>query len=332
VAVYCLARPGRLVEALEQAQIPVTCFGAQGLRDAGVVWQLARALRHQRPALLQTFLFHANLAGRLAGWRAGVPKVISGIRVAEHRTRMHLWLDRITNRLVDRNVCVSQAVADFSIRRAKLDPRKIIVIPNGVDAARFSAASPADLKQYGIPVGSRTFLFVGRLDQQKGLSYLLAAWQRLVATHPALQLLLVGEGPLRPALEAQIVELGLTASVRLLGWREEIPELMRAVDCVVLPSLWEGMPNVVLEAMAAGLPVVATRVEGTQEVIQDGRTGWLISPRSVSELTRALTEVIADPAAAQLRGECGRELVQQQFTWEAMVNRYEQLYRIVLKE
>jgi glycosyltransferase involved in cell wall biosynthesis len=92
------------------------------------------------------------------------------------------------------------------------------------------------------------------------------------------------------------------------------------------------MPNVVLEAMAAGLPVVATRVEGTQEVIQDGRTGWLISPRSVSELTRALTEVIADPAAAQLRGECGRELVQQQFTWEAMVNRYEQLYRIVLKE
>ncbi len=247
---------------------------------------------------MQTFLFHANLAGRIAGTLAGVGKIVSGIRVAEKRSHSYLRLDRYTNRLVDANICVSQAVADFSITEARLAPQKMIVIPNGVDVARFSAAHPADLATFRIPAGSQVVLTIGRLDRQKGLDDLVEAAVLVVRHHPLVHFLLVGEGPERPHLERSIREKGLGGRVHLAGWRPDIPELLAAGYALVLSSLWEGLPNVILEAMAAGLAVVATRVEGTSElVVQKVRKPDSITSR------RALPKIWPPPlkSSSQIR-------------------------------
>ncbi len=331
-AVFCLAGRGVLAGELESSGIPVVCLGARHWTNIAAPFRLARELRRFRPALLQTFLFHANLAGRIAGRLAGIRAIVSGIRVAERRSRIPLWLDRWTNRLVATNVCVSQAVADFSIARAGLSPKKVVVFPNGVDVARFSAAHPADLSAFGIPSGSRVLLAVGRLDRQKGLHDLLAAMALVIRDHPEAHLLLVGEGPERPILERLMREMKLTDRVHLAGWRSDVPELLAGGYAFVLSSLWEGMPNVILEAMAAGLPVVATEVEGTSELVIEGETGFIVPRQSPQALAAALKAVLADPPRAAALGQAGRRRAASEFPWEKMVARYDELYESILKE
>jgi glycosyltransferase involved in cell wall biosynthesis len=263
---------------------------------------------------------------------AGIRTIVSGIRVAERRSRTFLWLDRWTNRLIATNVCVSQAVADFSISRAGLAPKKIIVIPNGVDVAKFSNVRPADLSEFGIPPGSQVLLTIGRLDRQKGLDDLIEAAALVVRTHPDTHFLLVGEGPERAALERTVREKGLVARVHFAGWRADVPELLAASYALVLSSHWEGLPNVILEAMSAGLPVVATRVEGTSELVIEGRTGRLVSSRAPQALAAAMESLLNDPQEAAAIGRAGRDRAAAEFSWEKMTGRYDELYRSLMSE
>jgi glycosyltransferase involved in cell wall biosynthesis len=331
-AVFCLAGRGALADELSAAGVPVVCLGARHWTGIGAVWRLFRELRRFRPALLQTFLFHANLAGRIAGRMAGIGRIVSGIRVAEKRSRAFLWIDRFTNWLVVTNICVSQAVADFSVSRAGLAPKKIIVIPNGVDVAKFSSARPADLSQFEIPAGSPVLLTISRLDRQKGLHDLIEAAALVVPTYPNTHFIIVGEGPERAALERAVREKGLVARVHFAGWRADVPELLAAGYALVLSSHWEGLPNVILEAMAAGRPVAATRVEGAAELIIEGRTGLMVSPQSPLALAAALESLLADPTRAAAMGQAGRERVAAEFSWETMVGRYDELYQSILPE
>ena len=153
---FCLSGEGVLAEELSGADVPVTCLGAKSSRSLSVVFRLAFALRDFHPALLQTYLYHANMAGRIAGRIARVPVIVSGIRVAEQRSRLRLWLDCVTRGIVDHHVCVSEAVATFSRQRSRLSEDKITVISNGVDAELFANAEPIDLSEFGIPKESQT--------------------------------------------------------------------------------------------------------------------------------------------------------------------------------
>ncbi len=330
-AVYCLGNPGRLVSELEAAEIPVTCFHARGLRDILVVRRLAKALRTQKPELLQTFLFHANLLGRLAGWWAGVPHIVSGIRVAEKRTKTHLWCDRLTNWLVDRNVCVSNAVAQFSTSEGGLKPSKTIVIPNGVDYERFANAQPAVLSEFGIPEGSRVIVSVGRLAPQKGLVYLLNALPELLQNYEDIHQLFVGDGPQREALRSLATELGIADRVHFAGWRADVPALLKACDCLALPSLWEGMPNVVLEAMASGIPVVATRVEGVEEQITSGENGFIVAPKSRNALVEGIDQVFRDQTRISNIIKSAQQTTMNDFTWNSIASKYEELFQHILR-
>ena len=149
-AVYCLSPRGEMADVLESAGIPTHCLNASR-RDASVVGRLAILLRRQRPALIQSFLFHGNLAARISAVIARVPIVISGVRVAEREKRWHIKLDRQTRRLVTHHVCVSESVAEFTKRELRLADEAVSVIPNGVDSEAIAAAPPADLTQFGIP-------------------------------------------------------------------------------------------------------------------------------------------------------------------------------------
>lgn len=330
--VYCLSGEGALVEPLQAANIPVTCFGAQKVRNLSVIFQLARELRVLRPALLQTYLFHANIAGRIAGRWAKVPVIVSGIRVAEKRSRVPLWIDRMTRGLVDHHVCVSQSVADFSRTASRLPDQKMSVIPNGVDVELYANAPPADLSGFGISENHKTALFVGRLDPQKNPSLVLEAMEYLKDRHPELHLLLVGDGPLRKHLESWVCEHHLTERIHFAGRREDVPELMKASDLFVLSSRWEGMPNVVLEAMAAGLPVVATRVEGTGELIQQNETGLLVSGPGSESISEAVHKLLSAPEEAREMGLRAQKHVLQDLTWDIVVEKYDALYRSLIED
>jgi glycosyltransferase involved in cell wall biosynthesis len=327
--VFCLAVEGELSGVLREAGIPVVCLGARK-RRLSVVWRLSRRLANLKPAILQTFLYHANIAGRLAGMAARIPVIVSGIRVAEKRSSFRLWFDRATDWMVTRHICVSQDVAAFSAACGGLPVSKIAVIPNGVDAAKLAEASPADLTQFGIPPGSQTLLFVGRLDPQKGPFVLMAALRELFPRRADLHGLVVGDGPLRDTLHAWVAKENLSSRVHFAGRRTDVPSLLRAADLFVLPSLWEGLPNVVLEAMAAGTPVVASRVEGISDLLVDDRTGLIVPPNSASDLAAAIDRVLADRNESRQMAHRAQAFVRQHFTWDHVVGQYEELYRQLL--
>lgn len=320
------------MEDLETEGVPTVSLNATSRFDLAVVGRLARELVKFHPDILQTWLFHANVAGRFAGRRAKVPHILSGIRVAERRARWPLWLDRWTSRSVAAHVCVSEAVAEFSVRVAGLPAGRVRVIPNGVDAAKYASAPPTDLCSLGIPTGARVLLSVGRLDEQKGLRFLLESIPVLAAEHDDVHWLLAGKGPLEGWLLQRIQELGLADRIHLAGFRTDVASLMRASTALVLPSLWEGMPNVVLEALSAGLPVVATRVEGVEDLVTPGVTGWLVPAGDAGALGRAQAEVLGAHERLAEMGRKGQELVVREYTWERMISRYDALYREILAD
>lgn len=306
------------------------------LHSSWQAWQgvsrLARWLRGRSPALVQTFLFHANMAGRFAARRAGVQHVVAGIRVAEHARPYRLWAEHWTDRLVEHHVCVSDAVAQFSQLRGGLPREKISIIPNGIDVSRYDRAVPADLQQFGIPAGQKAVTMVGRLDRQKGLIPFLENAHRWLHRLPNHDLLLVGFGPLRQSLEKICVSTGIAQRVHFAGWRTDVPGILRASSALVLPSLWEGMPNVVLEAMAAGIPVVANDVEGVRELLGDDHSDVQIaSTASVSfSIEEKLVALLGNPDLAAICGAENRRRAAEKFDIALMVRSYEELYARLL--
>jgi len=328
--VYSLTGSGPLVENLQQSGISTEILQASSPWDVRIIWRLAQKFKAQKPVLLQTFLFHANLAGRLAARLAHIPHVVSGIRVSEKRRNGHLLLDRLTNRLVELNICVSQSVADFSVKEGRLSEAKVTVVPNGVEFKRFAEAEPFDLSCWNIPQSAQKILCVGRLDPQKAPGDLLAAFLKFAEQAPDFHLIYAGDGPLKDELQQRAANSPFLDQIHFAGWQSQIPELMRAADCLVLSSLWEGMPNVVLEAMAAGLPVISTKVDGVFELIQAGKTGTLVEMRSLDQLYRALVNFQACPAQFLKMAENAQTLVEQEFTWESIAEKYSQIYARIL--
>ena len=245
--------------------------------------RLAQALRELKPKLIQSFLFHANIASRLAAPLARVPWVLSGVRVAEHQKRWHLTVDRLTAWLSTRHVCVSRGVSRFCHDVGGISQERLVIIPNGVSTEEYDRAPPFPRVELGVPEASQVALCIGRgLDVQKGLPFLLDAAERVVAQRDDWRLLMVGDGPDRDWLLNRLASSPLlTARVHWLGRRDDVPRLLKTADLVVLASLWEGMPNVLLEAMAARRATVATAVEGSEDLVIPGHTGWLVPPSAI---------------------------------------------------
>jgi glycosyltransferase involved in cell wall biosynthesis len=217
-------------------------------------------------------------------------------------------------------VANSQGLAELARKSAGTTP--IRMIPNGVDAKRFQPADDT-LRQ-----GPVQLLFVGRVVRQKGLDVLLDALAGLPAT-ASFELTIVGDGPLRPDLADQAARLGLEDRVRFPGWvsRDDMPDRLRQADVFVFPSRDEGMPNAVLEAMASGLPVAATRISGNEELVADGETGFLVLPDDPAALAGALARLVADRGLCRRLGAAGRDKVERQYSWRAVAEAYLALCR-----
>lgn len=329
--VYCLSRRGALADRLEEQGIACTCLNWRGWRDARRMTLLARKLRAWRPDLLQTFLFHANMAGRIAGRIARVPVVVSGIRVAEREQKWHVQLERLTRGLVTHHVCVSRSVANFSLRKAGLRPETVTVIPNGVDVPRFSKAKPFSNEELEASPDTQWIIAVGRLHPQKGHRILIDAAAPVLRANPQWRLMIVGEGPLRDELQARIDSLECQQQIRLLGFRDDVPRLLKSAALFVLPSLWEGQPNVVLEALAAGLPVIATGVEGVAELIESGAKGLIVEPANIDALQTALSSLVESEARRTDLVMSPQHLSQSILTSQSAASQYAILYQHLLQ-
>ena len=326
--VACLAGEGPLAEPLRERGIPVHCLAASGKWDLRVLWRLRKLLAGFD--LVHSFLYHANMATRIAAVGSGVGAVVCAARVAERSRPRRRSLECWTHRLVDVEVCVSNGVRDY-LGAGGFPRDKLTVIPNGVDAPRFARRDPALKKTLGLDPDVPLVTAIGRLHEQKGMSYLLRAASSIRHSDSKCHVLIVGHGPLDDELRALARQLRIDDRVTFLGFCDDVPRVLAATDVFVLASLWEGMPNAVLEAMAAGLPVVATRVEGTVDLIEDGRTGVLIMPKDVPGLATALLRLLRDPARARALGDAAQAHARTHFPLDAMVRRHEQLYADLLR-
>ncbi len=336
-AVYSLRpRPtgdqAALVLRLEEAGVPVHFLnGRTRLAAPVVLWKLTRLLRAQNPHIVQTFLFHANLLGTLAARLAGVRCVVTGIRVAERGRIWHLRWAKWMDRLVTRHVCVSQSVADYSSVAGGLGAARLVVIPNGVDLERFRDMRPCPHESLGVGPNRRLIVFVGRLDAQKGPNLLIELAPQFLSRLPDHDLVLVGRGPLRESLEARSRQLAAGDRIHFTGWRADVPEILAAADLVVLPSQWEGMPNVLLEAMAAGKPVVATNVEGMLEALGAENSGQLVQ-RGSQGISESIVTISSQAEVQSRLGGENRSIVEKNFTLQAVVALYARLYEALVAE
>ena len=311
---------------LEREGIPVHFLDIRGYGSAGTgFWKLRNLLKTQKPLIFQSFLFHANIIGRFAAYSAGVPFRFCGIRVAEKQAHWHLTLDRWTSRLVEHYITVSQSVADFSIETGRLPEKKISTIPNGVDTDLF-----VPRKESTRTNSKKKAVFVGRLHPQKGIDWLLESCPFWLSQLPNWELELIGGGNEEHLCQYEQIRnsLGdLKDRVHFLGWCEDVPERLADADLMILPSRWEGMPNVVLQAMSCELPIVATNVEGVAEILGDE----LVEPQTVpfgetAQLNEKILAIANRPEFAAELGRKNRLRVQQEFSHEKIVRLYEQLW------
>ena len=335
--VVCLYNGDKAVaQEIRALGVPVTDLGMTGKWRLDAFWRLYRLLRRERPTILHSWMFHANVPGRVIGRLAGVPIIIISRRNVEIGGEMRERLLRWTAGLDDKVVAVCELARRAQIERTHVAPQHVVTVHNGLDVAEFGAPNPearATIREaFGIPPTAPLVGSVGRLHPQKDFTTLLKALVRVRDRLPDVHLLLVGDGELHADLTRQAHTLGVATSVTFTGYRSDILDILATLDLFVLPSLWEGLPNALLEAMAAGLPVVATAVGGTPEVVVDGVTGFLVPPRDPQALADAILRLLRDPELRQRMGEAGRARVAAHFSIEQMVHKTEALYEQLLAE
>jgi glycosyltransferase involved in cell wall biosynthesis len=305
--------------------------GVRLLRGLGRLYQILRA---EKICVVETFTHHANLLGLPVAWAARVP-----VRVANHRGRIDglpKWMERLHSWMVNLGiatdlVAVSRGVYRQAIDEEGIDPSKITLIQNGIDNSEprtdLSMTRNTLAHEIGVAPEGCIVLTVGRLEEQKGHTYLLDAIPSVLERFPQTTFAFAGEGSLRTKLENKTREMGIEHAVRFLGNRTDVHDLLRFSDVFVLPSLWEGLSNALLEAMAAGLPVVATRVEGTEEVIEDGINGLLVPPADPQALSQAILRFLSEDRLRIQIGQAGEKHVKENYTLEKMCGRYESLFK-----
>jgi glycosyltransferase involved in cell wall biosynthesis len=340
VSVLCLERPGALAPQFDALGVKVTSLA----KPPGVRWELVDQIRavfrDTRPDVVHTHQISALLYAGRAARRERVAAVLhtrhlnytEGRKTLPRRLRsLVLW--RYASSYAHRFCCCSQDAVESAGAFRAIRRKNLFYVPNGIDTALFGAVGghrAAAREQLGIPATSPVVGSVSRLAEVKQQDVLIRALARLRPEFPDARLLLVGDGPTRPRLEHLVAELGMADVVRFAGYQSNPERFLAAMDVFALPSRAEGMPLVVLEAWAAGLPVVATRVGGIPWMIEDGRTGYVVESGDVGGLAARLRPLLADPAKAREMGRAGQEVARAEYDVSVMAGSYDRHYRELL--
>ena len=316
-------RPGTLAPEFEAAGVQVVTWESTGRYMRSLPW-LFREVRRFKPDVVHTWLFMANIWGRVAASLARAPVIIGSVRGVDSWKRRPHWIaDHALSYITAAIVSNSLAGAEYSARKARIRRSRYTVIRNGI--------SP-DLPDRQVP-SARTqkerfrILTVGRLSPGKRVSVLLDALDTLWPRHRCLLLTVVGTGQEHLALRDHATRLGIGEIVKFLGLQQDVQPYYGRADCFVLPSVREGSSNAILEAMASGLPVIASDIPGNQEIIEDGITGLLVPPDKVNALAEAIERLVLDRELGERLGRRAREQVRENYSEERYIAEHVALYR-----
>jgi len=332
--VLCLAEGGVFEPIIRDMGVPVTILGKRRGIDLRLAWRLWRWLRISKPQIVHTHLFTADTWGRLVARLAGVPLVFSTVHsVNSWQGPVHRLVDRTLALVTTRLIACTAQVADKLQNQDGIDAKRIVTLANGVDLQRFAAVMPVDIEQALDASGSGPWLAIlGRLEPVKGQAYLLECLALLRDQGVAFRCVLIGDGPERDALVAQVVRQRLQEHVWFAGFRDRVPAWLAAIDVLVMPSRWEGLPMALLEAMALGKPVVAHAVGGIPDVVRDGQEGLLVPPHHPQQMVQALARLLGDAPLRQQMGARALARVRAHYSAEALSHAYEKLYQDAMTE
>jgi glycosyltransferase involved in cell wall biosynthesis len=335
---------GSLQEEVRARGIPLTIEPAlvreiRPAKDLLAVVRLARFIRRSRYAIVHTHSSKAGVLGRWAAWLAGTPIIVHTVHGWGHHERQHplarrfyILLEQVTQRITDKLIVVSPRNIEKGLADGIATPAKYVTIRSGIELDRFRRpARPREAvrAELGIPLDAPVVGTVTRLSPQKAPLDFVTAAAQVAASRPNAHFVVVGDGPLRAEVESRVAAAGLAGRFHLTGLRRDVPDLLHSFDVFALTSLWEGLPRVLIQAMAAGLPVVATAVDGSAEAVEDGVNGLLTPPGDPQALAAALLRLLGDPALAVQMCAAGQERAGE-FGARKMVDDIAALYETLL--
>ena len=336
------APTGRYAEMLREVGVRLIPLAMSNRFDLRIPYRLARIVREHAVTIL-----HSHGGGRADFFVHLTSKLVNiPVKITTVANLVERWFDvnpiqlyvykkiqSKTEKTFDHFICVSDYLADHLIRQHGLDRTKINTIYNGVDLDYFEGTPDyPKIKNEFLQRGERILIgAVGRLVAEKGLEYLLTAIPKVLKRFSEARLLLVGDGPLRKDLERIVIDLDLTGKVTFVGFRSDIKEILSSLDILVLPSLLEGFPMIILEAMAMAKPIVASDIPGIREQIIDGKNGILVPIKDPNAMAAAIINILADRKVAENIGLAARKTVDEKFSIERMVAETESLYLSLLK-
>lgn len=335
VSVESMLPPQDFVEELTAHGVAVTSLGMQrGVPNPIAIWRLARRWMSFQPDVVHCHMVHANLLGRITRILAPPRVLIATAHNIWEGPKWRDWAYRLTDGLGDLTTNVSQAALDRYVKDRLVPREKSVYMPNGIETGRFAPDEELrkrKRRELGWE-GNFVWLAVGNLRPAKDYPNLIAAFAQHQRNKNGVRLAIAGYGDLLPKLKEQIVQMQLDGCVELLGARSDVRELMLAADGLVMSSAWEGLPLVLIEASASGLPIVATKVGGNGEIVADGQTGFLPPPKNSDALAAAMDRMIAlDVPRRRQMGLAARQRAEQYYGIEAVLSKWENIYEQLLQ-
>jgi len=327
VTVWTIQDQGPLSNDLADS-VEYRTLGAKGKFDLTVLPRFVKAMRTDRPDIVQSFLYFDNILARLAGLLVRNVTIITGVRAVPNDQQWHRErLDRYTMWMSDKIASNSEAGAEYAVKRGASSD-KLEVIQNGRDITKYADGNATEevYHSLGISECDPVVGTVGRLIERKGHYDLLAAWPSVLDSHPDAQLLFVGDGEEMKSLNNRAREIGCEESVTFVGQRDDVPDLLDAMDVFVFPSHYEGLPGALIEAMIAGLPIIATPVDGNSELIEHEVNGLLVPVKDSQKLSEQIVSLLSDQEKQTRLGTAAHEHAKEEFAIETMVSEFSALY------
>ncbi len=319
VQLWCLARGGYLAEEVRKNGVTVRVLGIRTYHNPLNIFKLARLFKEAKPDILHSHIYFASTLGRIAAFLAGVKICLVHVHSSYwHYSKRNVFIERLLSLMTSKIICVSKSVQSFVVGHEKIDAPKTVVVYNGI--SRRQVAKP--------PVAEGIILtVVAFLTERKGHKYLFEAIALLKDKHPSIKCWIVGDGQMASQLHELAKQLAIADKMVFWGARSDVPEILSASQLFVLPSIaMEGLPVSIIEAMAYGVAVVASRMGGIVEIIEDGHNGCLVAPHDSQQLADTIDRLIRDPEKRRLMALAAGKTFEQKFSARAMIAQIEEIY------